>query len=395
MITSQGASQGGRILQADDKNRNIQATVFAGLAGLREIREAWEDIFLRLEAPAYHHLYQWQESWLAWLAPAPDQAIYVLFETDGQPLAILPLVYEQRSFCGVRLACWRLPWCEHSLTADLLAVNEALELPLLGLLPGLLSKLDRPWDGLFLGPTPENGLTARLFASARLPRSLIEPAGWGSRLDVAHGRDAWLAGFSSSFLKKMRYSKKLLSRSGDVSYRFGNTERLHAAFEEFMRVEASGWKGEAGTRSAIRLDPRLTGFYSSLVDIKGAAGCEIHTLELDGACLAAQFCLRAGKTISVPKIGYEESKARLSPGRLLRFAFIEECFQRPDIDAIDFVTCSDWLTDLGFARLPLVAACHFRGSALGRLAYALLRVKSTLRPFWLGLARRRTKDNAA
>src|SRR3546814_2586619 len=72
-------------------------------------------------------------------------------------------------------------------------------------------------------------------------------------------------------------------------------EALRALYAEFVRIEASGWKGAAGT--ALRNMPALERFFENVVTRFGAAGqCEITALEVDGKIISAQLGTMVGDT---------------------------------------------------------------------------------------------------
>ena len=106
---------------------------------------------------------------------------------------------------------------------------------------------------------------------------------------------------------------------GRVSFRTTrDPESLSRSFEQFLEVEASGWKGASGTATAILLDTKLQAFYRQLMETFGQDGrCEINQLQIDGRIAAAQFALIAGETLSLLKIGYDQHFVDVAPGQLL------------------------------------------------------------------------------
>ena len=90
------------------------------------------------------------------------------------------------------------------------------------------------------------------------------------------------------------------------------------AFEEFMRLEASGWKGESGTASAIRLRLYLQHFYLSLLQRKNIEFVpEVTLLKLGTTAVATQFSIWSRGSRHILKVAYDEDHARFSPGQIL------------------------------------------------------------------------------
>src|SRR3546814_15381410 len=70
-----------------------------------------------------------------------------------------------------------------------------------------------------------------------------------------------------------------------------DVEELQALYREFLRVEASGWKGAAGT--AVRDNPALTQFFHNMMTRFGALGrSEITVLEVGGTVVSVRSAER-------------------------------------------------------------------------------------------------------
>ena len=88
---------------------------------------------------------------------------------------------------------------------------------------------------------------------------------------------------------------------------------IEAALKDFLVLEASGWKGLAGT--AIVGDPAIKNFVQSAVLGLAAGGqARIDRLLFNGTAIAATVTLASGDTAWCWKIAYNEGLARSSPG---------------------------------------------------------------------------------
>lgn len=107
----------------------------------------------------------------------------------------------------------------------------------------------------------------------------------------------------------------------------------------FLAIEASGWKGKAGTALASRRGDAA--FYREVTARFGASGrlC-LYSLEAEGKTLAMQTSLRAGSTLFDWKVGYDERFARYGPGAQLQLRV-------PDKVWGDGVRCIDTCSDVG------------------------------------------------
>lgn len=122
---------------------------------------------------------------------------------------------------------------------------------------------------------------------------------------------------SSASRKKLRQHRRRLEEKGKLELNVWDTpESTQEALEDFLRLEASGWKGRGGT--ALLCDQTearfVRGMMSALAEHGDAA---IHALYLDGKPIGMQIVLRAGPVAFTWKTAYDETIRDFSPGMLL------------------------------------------------------------------------------
>ena len=152
------------------------------------------------------------------------------------------------------------------------------------------------------------------------------------------GQPAPVHAASSKRRAEMRRKRKRLAERGDlrhVSYR--KPEEISAAFQEFVDLEAAGWKGRASRRGrAIRNAPPLRTFAETMIVGLARDGCAgIEALRLDGRAIAMNIWLRSGRTAFGWKMAYDESYAKWGPGSLLMEATTESVLAEGAIDSFD------------------------------------------------------------
>lgn len=133
-----------------------------------------------------------------------------------------------------------------------------------------------------------------------------------------------LAATSHNLRKQVRRRHRALAGEGSVVFRTTvGGERLADDLEAFFRMEASGWKGRAGT--AILDDPRTVRLFGDFARAAAASGLlRLRLLELDGNVIAGDLaCVFEGTEFPL-KTGYDERFARLSPGLVLRAGALRE-----------------------------------------------------------------------
>jgi CelD/BcsL family acetyltransferase involved in cellulose biosynthesis len=114
--------------------------------------------------------------------------------------------------------------------------------------------------------------------------------------------------------KELRRQRRRLQDRAAVTY--ASAHGAHAiadALDDFLALEAGGWKGRAGT--AARDHPDLRAFLETAVTtLAGEDKARIERLFADAHAIAALILLRSGATMWAWKIAYDEDFAQASPG---------------------------------------------------------------------------------
>jgi hypothetical protein len=130
--------------------------------------------------------------------------------------------------------------------------------------------------------------------------------------------DAYLrASIKSSHMREMRRQWGLMEKLGKVSYEVARQPAdIRVRMEEFLLLEASGWKGKK--RTAMLSDRLRAAFareaVNNLAEIDAA---RIHTIDLDGKAIASMIVLLMNGEAYTWKTAFNEEFARFSPGKLL------------------------------------------------------------------------------
>lgn len=153
-----------------------------------------------------------------------------------------------------------------------------------------------------------------------------------------------------------------------------------AAVEEFLALEASGWKGRSGT--ALASMHRDAEFFRAICSsFRGLGRLHLLSLQADGERVAMACNLRAGPGVFCLKIAFAERWRRYSPGAQLVLdhvewfgrdsdaAWMDSCVQ-PDNELVNRL----WPDRRGIATLAIPVR-----SARGRLAAAAIRAAVRLR----------------
>ncbi|MBC7576735.1 MAG: GNAT family N-acetyltransferase [Tardiphaga sp.] len=115
-------------------------------------------------------------------------------------------------------------------------------------------------------------------------------------------------------LKELRRQRNRLAEHGDIRFEIARSaNEVAAALEQFLTLEASGWKARRGT--ALVQDAGDAAFIrGATVALASYGQCEIVTLRAGDTAVAAAILLRHLDRAFYFKIGVDERFARLSPG---------------------------------------------------------------------------------
>ena len=138
------------------------------------------------------------------------------------------------------------------------------------------------------------------------------------KLESVHGAKQYFErALSSSSRKKLRQQRRRLSEKGVLSAEIiSDPCAIPKAIEEFLLLEASGWKGRQGT-ALLCSDADAAFFRTGLAALAQQGGASIHTLRLDRRLIAMQLVVRAGHAAFTWKTAYDEEFGDFSPGKLL------------------------------------------------------------------------------
>lgn len=367
-----------------DGSERLEVRVGRGVSGLQALENDWNSLAEALPEPRFIHRFAWQMACLKHLVADPDSVYQFSFYAAGRVVAIFCLCRVRRTVGGVALWLWELPSHSHITLADPLLVSASL-VP--SLRRSLVEALDKhvglPWHAMHFSGLPASSSLLAGLQGHGAGLAVLEPMGQSMSFDC-RSTELALAGCSSSFRRNLRRQRKKLEAHGCVTLTLARQgAELEAAFDEFLRLEASGWKGRDGRNSAIRLHPGLAGFYGELSERFSRRGeCLIALLRLDGIPIAAQFCLLSGRTLSLQKIAYDEARQSEAPGNQLLHEMLAYACAEPGLDRLSLVTAPAWARGRWNPESQDVWEVYlFNGRPGSWLAWALRRLRHQL-PGW-------------
>jgi CelD/BcsL family acetyltransferase involved in cellulose biosynthesis len=226
-----------------------------------------------------------------------------------------------------------------------------------------------------------------------LKREALRPRVLQSRLraslDATREAEALLQeALGAKKLKELRRQRHRLAEHGAIRFDIARSpDEIAAATETFMKLEASGWKGERGTALA-QDDGDATFIRRATAALAETGQCEIVTLRAGSTPVAAAIVLRHQHRAFYFKLGVDERFAKFSPGVQLTLDLTRHLCADPAIASADSTASPDH---------PMINPIWRDRFAIGDVliplrkndpVVALTEAALTLRQFALDLARR-------
>jgi CelD/BcsL family acetyltransferase involved in cellulose biosynthesis len=364
------------LAQAERPNRKILS--LRGRSGFEQLATQWDQLISRLVKVRFYQHPDWYRALFDSALADPEESLFVTVSDGPDLVGLFP--FQISNLCTMGATINTIGLCynpQHMLLADCI-IDDSQECAwMVSSLAGWLHEAcPVAWDVMLLDKVPQRSASYRLLSAE--PASRVVPNITGSCSYVpTDGEDAALGPVSGSFKRNLRRLAKRAEETAPLRYEVCETlSELDRAFEQLLVVEASGWKGDCGTCTAIAQDAKQVGFYRELMWRFGERGqCKINQLIHGDKVVASQFGLMVGGTFSILKIGYSEEHAWFAPGNLAMERTIRWCCTHPDVRELSFVTCPSW-SHLWKANQEAVASFRiFNPTLKGHLLQSGLRTK--------------------
>jgi CelD/BcsL family acetyltransferase involved in cellulose biosynthesis len=357
---------------------SIRTLAIGAAADLRAHRAAWDDLALSaIDANVFYHFHHFLAAWET-LGRCADIHVLLVFarvhSSTEKLVAFFPLEMTRRRLPFRSARFWKHSQCFHGAPlirrgfagAALGALLQWLRSVPRG--PTVLEAKTFPGDGPLYVGLVETLHAERLpwFVRDMYTRAVLRPEACA---------ESYLSDvLSKSKRKKLRQSAARLAELGRVEFvPLDENADIDVFVEEFLCLESSGWKREAGT--ALACEPAARDYFKAAVPAAHRDGM-IHglSLRLDGKPVAMICDFRLGGALFGYKTAYNEAFAKSSPGLMLEIENLRRLLEQPTISTAD--SCSApgaaILKDLWPERRLIVDLVIGIGHAPGNLLVSLL-----------------------
>ncbi|WMT86680.1 GNAT family N-acetyltransferase [Pelagibacterium sp. 26DY04] len=142
--------------------------------------------------------------------------------------------------------------------------------------------------------------------------------------------------------KDIERNLRRLAKEGEVRFeRVNEPAPVAQRVEDFLAIEAAGWKGKRGT--ALLSCPADADFARRAFGGRGAGQglASVDSLLLDGMPIAVSVNIAAGATLFTPKCAFDERYRKFGPGMALEYMVIEAFFAGDRYERMDAATTVD------------------------------------------------------
>ena len=361
--------------------------------GLATLEKEWGELESKIDSCGFYHTVEWYKSYVDEIDQ--DLLFFALY-LDENLSAIFPLKSTIRQMFGLRLKVLQLPEHPHFPLKDFIFPLTGKTNIIAEFISNLNNGTEMKWDlievrGVFLGAS----LVTEVERGA-LEKVVVERSRRKTNYFECNDFSDIRAGFSKNFKGNLRKARNKLHKAGEVDFEtVRSVPELYDAFEVFLEIEGSGWKGEEGVGTAIKLDPSLVKFYRSLINNFGGEKkdgrryVEINLLRLNEEVIAAQFCIVVRETVYILKIGYREDYSFCSPGNMLVEYRLRLACEDENIRYVNLVTDMSWHKSWNPSALEKCSVLIWNNTWLGAVSYCAYKIRERLAVNKSGIGRRK------
>jgi CelD/BcsL family acetyltransferase involved in cellulose biosynthesis len=254
---------------------------------------------------------------LAWWRAFGDSALQIaVTRDDDRVAAVLPLVSRRGVLASP--ANWHTP------ETGVLAQDE---LAVADLVTALLARRPRRLSLAFLDRSATTTATLHGAVERAGYRITERPLANAPFLELHGDWEAFEGAIPAKERKPLKRRARRLAELGSVSFDVSTGDaQLDERFDELVRVEALGWKGEQGT--AMSSQRETLDFYRDVARWGSARGwLRMQALRLDDAAIAVAFGLEAHGVLHSLKTGFDPAHRALGPGVMLMRELVRQGFE--------------------------------------------------------------------
>lgn len=323
-------------------NVDMHTQVHRGVAGLHSLRTQWEGLHVYCDLWSR---FEWYHAYVTSLAVDSESIYFIQVIAGEETVAIIPSeISRQRidPFGNLKVLC--LAFHSHIILTDF-PLNQYVDpAKVAEQMLKAFRKLPDRWD-VIRWPRIMHSSNALMIARAINGYTVYtRPAQPCNTFNTSNSLDAIFNSLSTKTRTNLRRARKRLT---DASSWHIETNRsaddFGPSYEDFLRLESSGWKGESGSGSAINLNKGTRNFYATLLEQRSLDFVpEVTLLICESNAIAGQFTVLTRGWKHLLKIGYDEFYSKLAPGQILLEEALGSACVSTSIERYSLVSSMPW-----------------------------------------------------
>ncbi|MCR4415625.1 MAG: GNAT family N-acetyltransferase [Thermoguttaceae bacterium] len=350
---------------------------------IRGVAPAWDALWQQSNVTLPTARAELVAQWIEHFAPhAKVRAIVV--RDGGKLVAAIPLVGRRlRGILPVGDLASNYWSPNGELLLDPQAEAEATLAALVGSLPNL------PWPLLWLELVPLAAPSWQALLKALAEANIACDARFRyeiGQIEIRGDYATYEAGRSKSLRRNLRKDLRRLESTGPLELRLYDThtpEEVDARLRTAFDIEDRSWKGMRG--QTVLRTPGMFEFYCRQARQLAAWGAlRVAFLQCKGRPIAFEIGWMGKGVYHSFKVGFDEALREFGPGHLLRMHLVRHCFERGDVEWIDFQgpqteALAAWSTHTYPIGRMAIATCRLTGRALLAACRAMAGVLRSIR----------------
>ena len=318
---------------------------YRGRDGLMNLEADWTRLVAAMPDAGFQHAHETHVGYFDHMQSGLEPFTCLALSDGERVRAICPVEPQRHTILGRKTIAWGLPCGMGDVPRDVICpADDDAEQALFPCVTAFLRRTRPRRRWFVLGRVLERSAVWRCLQRFDRRSYCADLDDAAHIIDCDRPYSELTSDLSRKFRANLRNARNRLGSLTGVRFEHAvETADVRAAFETFLAVEASGWKGDSGTKTALGLRHKDLPFYRYFIDALQVSGrCEVNALHADGKCIASTFCMRVGAEYAVLRIAYDESYGRAAPGQLLLEHIVQRCCADRGIERVSMVSGARW-----------------------------------------------------
>ncbi len=359
----------------------LSLDIYQGTQALKKLFDTWSHITMQPLRSAYYSLPEWHQAFIQNRCHSPTETVFFLYKINGEPAAIFPLTSVTESQFGLRMTNLHFTIEDYFGMLDIIVFKEAIfDYSLQDIIKLAQHKIpDKSINALILKYTVNNSNADILFK--REKNRVVHYAHHETNYVNTESREVYLSRLAGKHKRNLRRHEKNIKKNGRLDFVVvTDKNQMVTEYENFVALEATGWKGQNSYQSTLAGNQAEYNFYRDVtMKLADKDKAQLNILKLNDTILAMQIAFIANETFYIAKITYNESFAKYSPGSLLMHATFKMCCDNPAITRASFITNYEWNKLWGIESVDVYYNAYYTDSFTSRFAYAICYLLQKLR----------------